>query len=221
MPDQVKVIIARYTEDVSWADELGYDYVVYDKGGDCGNECMSLPNIGREAHSYFTHIVREYDQLADVNVFVQGDPFDHIDQHGGGDVEMLRSIIADVVDRGAPFRGFAWFRLNCDRLGRPHDLHDPKYQGRWAGWGKDIPVGEVYESLFGAPCPEKIIARGLTGNFAVTRDRIRVRPVSFYERALRMTEADPDDAGNTGHAFERLWQHIFNGSPTLNRSDDS
>ena len=34
MGEHVKVIIARYREDVVWAEELGYDYVVYNKGGD-------------------------------------------------------------------------------------------------------------------------------------------------------------------------------------------
>jgi hypothetical protein len=32
-------------------------------------------------------------------------------------------------------------------------------------------------------------------------------------------EADPRDARNTGHAFERLWNVIFNGKADLNRPD--
>ena len=219
MRGNIKVIIAKYQEDISWIDELGFDYVVYDKGGDPKGKAIVLDNIGREAHTYFTHIVREYDNLSDVNVFVQGDPFDHIDDQKKGTVDTLRDLIVDVVDRGMHFKGFAWFKLKCDRLGRPHDLRKPENEGRWSGWGKDIPLGDVFEMLFDANFPQQLVVRAPTGVFAVSGDRIRTRPKEFYEYALRVTESDPDDSNNTGHAFERLWQHIFNGNTAWNKSD--
>lgn len=219
MRDNIKLIIARYQEDISWVDDLDYDYIVYDKGGKPAQNAVQLANIGREAHTYFSHIVREYDSLAPVNVFLQGDPFDHIGDQGKGDVKTLQNHIEDVAERGVPFKGFAWFKLKCDRLGRPHDLHKPENEGRWAGWGKDIPLAEIFEKLFDADFPRQLVARAPTGIFAVTGDRIRTRPKAFYEYALRLVEADPDDANNTGHAFERLWQHIFNGNVAWNRND--
>ena len=148
MHDKVKVIIARYQEDISWANDIGYDYIVYDKGELSGDNSIILPNIGRESHTYLTHIVRNYDSLATHNIFLQGNPFDHIDDRNSGDVKMLRSMIGDIVDRGAPFKGLAWFKLKCDRLGRPHDLCKPENEGRWTGWGKDIPLGYIFEKLF-------------------------------------------------------------------------
>jgi hypothetical protein len=50
----------------------------------------------------------------------------------------------------------------------------------------------------------------------VRRERIRLRPRALYETALRLVLDDPDDARNTGHAFERLWYLIFNGYAPLN-----
>lgn len=217
MSRSVQMIIARYCEDVSWASYMGYDYIVYDKGPDCTENAVKLPNIGREAHTYFTHIVTHYDALADMNVFLQGDPFDHLDDRGRVTPEDLRNTLEDIVDRMVPFKGLAWFKLKCDRLGRPHDLHKPENEGRWAGWGKDIPVGQMFEKLFDAPMPEQIIARAPTGNFCVTGERIRTRPRDFYAYVLKMIEDDPHDANNTGHAIERLWQHIFNGNVAWNR----
>ena len=217
MGKTVQVIIARYREDVSWADRLGYAYTVYDKGGSPAGNARPLPNIGREAHTYFTHIVTEYDRLADMNVFLQGDPFDHLDDQGRATVEVLREQLEDVADRMVPFKGLAWFKLKSDRLGRPHDLRKPENEGRWAGWGRDIPLGELFEKLFHAPMPEQIISRAPTGNFCVTGERIRTRPKQFYEYCLRLILDDPRDENNTGHAFERLWQHIFNGNTAWNR----
>jgi hypothetical protein len=217
MHDHIQLIIARYREDIAWVDETGYDYVVYDKSGQSVTNAVPLPNIGREGHSYLTHIVRHYDDLARVCVFLQGDPFDHLDPSGRGTVDQLRSMVADIADKGVPFRGFAWFRLRCDPLGRPHDMCAPENKGRWAGWGRDIPVGEIFETLFAAPVPQEIVARGAAGCFAVSAERIRTRPRGFYERALALFEADPDDANNTGHAFERLWHFIFNGNTAWNR----
>jgi hypothetical protein len=51
----------------------------------------------------------------------------------------------------------------------------------------------------------------------VRRDRILARPAAFYRRALDLVLADPDDADNTGHAFERLWQAIFSGADATAR----
>ncbi len=217
MGEHVKVIIARYREDVVWAEELGYDYVVYNKGGDSLENSTPLRNIGREAQTYLSHIVREYDNLADMNVFLQGDPFDHIDDRERGSVETLRTMLADVVDKSVPFKGLAWFKLKCDGLGQPHDLHKPENEGRWAGWGRDIPVAEIFERLFDAVAPEQIIVRAPAGLFCVTRERLRTRPRAFYEYALKLVEDDPLDEKNTGHAMERLWQYIFNGNIVWNK----
>lgn len=214
----VQLIIARYRENLDWVRELGYPATVYDKSGAPLPGAVGLPNVGREAHTYLTHIVQNYESLADCNVFLQGDPFDHLSPEGGTPA-MLRQAIEDIAQKGRPFAGFAWFRLDCDGLGRPHDLHKPENEGRWNGWGRDIPVAEIFEKLFSAEAPERFIARGVTGNFAVSADRVRTRPRKFYEYALSLVEADPDDHHNTGHAFERLWHLIFNGNTAWNRAD--
>lgn len=214
---KVNLVIARYREDVSWVSRLGYPATVYDKSGEGLSGATPLPNIGREAHTYLTHIVRHYETLDGLTVFLQGDPFDHLSQQGGT-VDDLAEIIEAYAAKGRPFGGFAWFRLECDGLGRPHDLRKPENEGRWPGWGRDIPVAETFGKLFDGPVPERFVARGVTGNFAVTAERIRTRPKTFYEYALALVEADPQDRFNTGHAFERLWHLVFNGNTAWNRS---
>lgn len=214
---RVEVVVARYNEDVAWLEELGHSYLVYDKGENPAVSHTSLPNKGRESHTYLTHIVRNYDRLASSTVFIQANPFDHLDDRKKGDVAQLRSLIDEGIAREVPFKGFAWFKLKCDHLGRPHDLAKPENKGRWAGWGKDIPLGEVFEKLFDARFPGELLVRAPAGLFMASSERIRTRPLEFYAYALQLLEEDPLDEHNTGHAFERLWQHIFNGNTRWNK----
>lgn len=223
----VQAVVARYREDVSWLAELGLPAVVYDKSGadtppqgldshPTGVVVEPLPNVGREAHSYLTHIVRNYPHFPRHTVFLQGRPFDHLAEEGA-DTATLRTRIDQAVERDTPFTGLAWFRLQCDGLGRPHQMFDESHRGKWTGWGRDIPVASTFEALFAATAPRKYTVRGASGNFVVRADRILTRPLSFYERALGLVLADPDDRDNTGHAFERLWHLIFNGNARWNR----
>ncbi|OLN31144.1 hypothetical protein DVDV_0266 [Desulfovibrio sp. DV] len=212
---EVEVVVARYREDVSWTARLGLPVAIYDKSGDPGE--LALPNIGRESHSYLTHIVRRYDMLAGHTIFVQGSPFDHMPP--GTTPEGLAERIRQNVRLGLAFTGFAFFKLKCDRLGQPHALGDAALHGHRPGFGRDIPVGAVYAQLFAGPVPETFLVTAPAGMFFVARERVLARPLAFYRRALEIVTADPDDAGNTGHAFERLWQIIFNGDTRLNRTE--
>ena len=212
---RIECVVARYAEDVSWTAALCCPVVVYDKSGAPGPH--ALPNIGRESHTYLHHIVARYPDFADHTAFMQGDPFRHLPP--GMDAAGLWERMKQNARLGAPFAGLAWFKLKCDRLGRPHDMADPAKAGSWAGFGKDIPVGAVYAALFSGPVPETFLTPAPAGLFMVGRERILTRPLGFYKKALALAEADPEDADNTGHAFERLWNVIFNGRQDLNRPD--
>lgn len=82
-------IIARYQEDVSWADKL--KKVIVQKGVD-------MENVGREPASYFHFIIKNYDDLEGDYVFCQGNPFDHAPDLLKGNFGTLHWC----NDRGAP-----------------------------------------------------------------------------------------------------------------------
>jgi hypothetical protein len=79
----VEVVVARYKEDVGWCAE--YNCTVYSKDERAPSMAQmrqvarwrQLPNIGRESHTILSHIVENFDGLADWTVFMQGDPWDH------------------------------------------------------------------------------------------------------------------------------------------------
>jgi hypothetical protein len=70
------VVVAHCDEDLSWMRALDPTLVkfVYSKGKNVVHE--ALPNVGREYHTYFTHIVKNYALISDVTFFLQGWPLD-------------------------------------------------------------------------------------------------------------------------------------------------
>ena len=82
-----QVVVARHAEDISWSDPFAAVRTVYEKPGEelsvlsvhrlantagdrgwrrAAPEAASvvLPNVGKEQHTYLTHIVRNYDSLS-------------------------------------------------------------------------------------------------------------------------------------------------------------
>jgi hypothetical protein len=88
-----RICVAKYKEDTNWVRNLKeFEIIVYNKNNDIDIDeyniksepyfiddikHIDIPNIGREAHTYLYHIVNNYDNLYDYEVFTQGDPFDH------------------------------------------------------------------------------------------------------------------------------------------------
>lgn len=78
-----KIVLARYNEDITWADKFGHKCLVYNKGLELKTNFSSViqrsnnPNFGREGETYLYHIINNYDSLDEYTVFSQGDPFKH------------------------------------------------------------------------------------------------------------------------------------------------
>jgi hypothetical protein len=74
-----QLIVSRYNEDTSWTKNFK-NTIIYNKGNEIqsNHPVINLENVGREAHTYLHHIIENYDNLADVNCFMQGFPFDHL-----------------------------------------------------------------------------------------------------------------------------------------------
>ena len=71
------LIIARYNEDLSWLEEFkDFKIIVYNKGDKLSDnlfyEVINLENKGRESHTWLHHIVKNYYNLNEITVFLQG-----------------------------------------------------------------------------------------------------------------------------------------------------
>jgi hypothetical protein len=99
-PRTVDLVVARNREDSSWLADVERELpmvriFVYEKGGGesaCRTlglkkaTCVPLANVGREQHSFMTHLIEHHDQLADKVVFAQaGQPsYGILDGRDGG-----------------------------------------------------------------------------------------------------------------------------------------
>lgn len=199
-----ELVVARYNENVSWVDQINDRYIktVYNKvSGD-----NLIPNFGREAFTYFYHIVNQYDNLADFTAFVQAGWQDNRKiKRGVQIIEDLNNInevheYINLVHRHP---------LQNDKQGRPNGILDIEW---------------CWNELFKDPCPEQINFCPYS-MFGCSRERIHNRTISFYKKCLELCTVESnlkhDITGTTRPdmtkgkkyqtpwIFERLFDYIF------------
>ncbi len=193
-----ELVVARYKEPLTWLHEHKNDIppvVIYNKSEllfDPAVDTLYLPVRrlpdhvpGNEAHTYLYHVIFNYDALADVTFFLQGNPFDHTPH-----------ILHDVMFR--EITGFDWLVdhwLVCDYNGCPHHCN--------------LPIGRVYEGLFNEPFPMNGLPFVPGAQFAVTRDQVHTFPREYYMDIAYKMEREFKDW--YCWSMERLWKRIFTG----------
>lgn len=154
------LVVARWTEDVSWAASVtGWRVMLVQKGTD-------VPNRGREPSSFLWAIDRLYDETEpdDTLAFVQGHPFDHCPD--------LLNRLVEPVTRFSPL-GF-WHTFS-DANGGPHH--------------RGVPVGACYEAWLESPFPGTVeFTAG--GQFAISGEALQAHSAEVYQRIYNDLMAD-------------------------------
>lgn len=222
-----EVVIAKYDKDVSWSEKLNSDVkvTIYRKDGienklsEFQNiETQYLQNVGREIHTYFTHIYNNYDNLSDFNFFVQDYPFDHWEDV----IEIINDSPVTFSERATvnidEFYGYHFNTITtpCERGGVMHSLLPTKHHNIGSilhstsnGFPHDMTntlnVDKYWSIIFDEVKPE--IYEFIPGaHFCVTKNRIHLRPREFYGKLIKLLEKDY----YTPWIFERLICYIFN-----------
>jgi hypothetical protein len=95
----VKVVISKYNENVEWIKKLKHPYIIYDKSSNPVAGSIPLKNVGREAETFLYHIISNYDNLDDVTVFLQANPFEHLQRLVGWRAQLSESEINTVIEK--------------------------------------------------------------------------------------------------------------------------
>lgn len=191
----LELVVAHYREDLRWLRRVprAFRVTVYDKG-DSYPGATRLENVGDEAHAYLHHVVTRYESLADITVFCQGKPFDHVpDFH-----RRLRRL-ASGRDEPA---GFKW-------LGFIVDYDDPEGTRLFQAWsknrdGRELKTAALWRELWDEAPPERLVFYP-GAHFMVAAETVHRQPVAFYRRALDISARLAD----AGHCLERCWDRVF------------
>lgn len=183
----MKFVIARYQENIDWANGINHA-IIYNKGPESPTSIhpiVSLPNVGREGHTYLYHIIENYDQLDEHTCFLQGFPFDHS---------------PDLEARLNAFQPTPFYILS-NHVYASNLCYDP------TDFSLHPVLIDTYRRIFGVDKSNHEFVFGAGAQFIVSRDAIRSRPKSFYENILHIMEhsVNPPE----GFALERFWTMIF------------
>jgi hypothetical protein len=191
-----ELVVSYYKEDLSWLQKIkDYKITIYNKSDNDVPNTIKLPNVGREMHTYFHHIVTNYDNLSDWVFFTQAEPFDHVRNYDWLlDVFPNSLTYSKLSINDCHFFSYGIFKekLISQSNGRPH--HVPV-----------LNIDTLWSSLFTSPPPSgyPFVAGCL---FCVTKEQIRMRNISFYEKCLKITE----EREQSPWEFERMMFYVFN-----------
>lgn len=168
---------------------------------------------GREAAAYLSYVVDFYDRLPAYSIFIHaGKDQWHNDLFGTRTIEVLRNLRLAAVD------SLGYVNLRCAGFpGCPTSVHPFDITEI------DIKINhvrvyfvELYIELFQVQREDvpREIGAVCCGQFAVSRERIRQRPKSDYERMLRWADqTDVTHDVGIGWVFEMLWHVVFGMDP--------
>ena len=198
--NNMDVVVAKYKEDMSWLSRFDKSRLfIYDKSGD-DNGFINLPNIGREAHTYLTHIIENYDNLSNYICFLQGNPFDGAKGHLNKDIDFIQNFNEDVE-----FYPLSYL-VQCDLDGNPQH---PKLE-----------VKQIIFDQFFNNYPEYLVFV-VGAQFIVSKSAILRRKKEFYVDLLKQFDRTDIDNIHTGGGggtpgnkmpwiMERCWIYLFN-----------
>ncbi len=208
------IIVSRYDEDISWLEEYkDFNIYIYNKGANIetkhSNKVLSLPNVGRESHTWIYHIVENYNNLDAVNIFLQG----RVDDLGIMAFTDPKDYLVKTIKYG----------FSVSRMGLLGPLHwkknvgiekDKRYKSKWED-------GEISRSKQGFrdfakdlfPKIPIFVATSYGGCFAVTNQKIKKYDLNFYKDILRILEKHQNPI--EGHFMERLWCYLFTENSLL------
>ena len=192
------IVIARYNESLDWLDtcltpQQRRSVWIYNKGPDSvSSQIKTLPNVGREAHTYLTYIIENYDNLPDRVYFLQGDPFPHLELSPTYEVVQgwLRCWHSQVTAFG--------YSINVIHSSITRNFREPDKDQCSLNFGDWM---EAHVAPFRSP-----IRWYMGACFGVSGAIIKNRSKDYYINLLKEFQTlDPE----TAYYIERLWVYVF------------
>ena len=215
MTSKIEIIISRFNEDLKWTTRgifNNYRYIVYNKGDNDDFEktnvdkIINLKNVGKCDHTYLYHIIKNYNDLPDILVFLPGS-LDLINKNIRA-AEMLDIIknTGNAVFLGEYYKNiknkFENFCLNNWRSSNNQNFD--KNSESMLDLSLIRPFGEWYKYNF-----DNIIVNFVCywGIFSLDKRDIIQHPINRYINLINQLNSSSNP--EVGHYIERSWAAIF------------
>ncbi len=218
-----EIVVARYREPIDWLLQTTTPISLYNHGERLDIEhplieVVDLPNLGRESGCFLTHIVRNYNHLADLTYFIQAaphQPYEELWQRVAlkyEDTTPLTSMYLEhfpdddvkALDKVQHIDGFEVHWGNASRFGN-------RTADRNRQW-----LAAVWSQFFTSPQPEPWYY-GYGASFAVPRKSITDRPLSYWRWVHDLIVNDSNKVEMTttsAWSFEAIAWYIWSDAST-------
>jgi len=186
------IIVARYNESVEWTKQF-QNVIIYNKGDKLDNSYneVFLNNVGREGHTYYKYICDNYENLAEYNIFLQGNPFDH-------SPNIISNLTKYVNDE----------ELSIDFEFLSEQIHHSSlYLERSRYYRQCENIHKTWARIFGPITGNKECIFGAGAQFIVSKKQVLKKPKEFYENIMKILEYDINPL--EGYHIERFHKYIF------------
>lgn len=214
--NKIEIVISRYNENLEWLDNelFNYPVIIYNKGINNNfykpnqHKIIKLKNIGRTSHTILYHIIKNYNNLAELTVFLHGSSNN---TRKYNNVKKLMKLVTKSN------KSVFFSQVYYDSI--QTQLYDFKID-EYASSDKDNynlnnettlvksnirPFGKWYDKMFGSHVITHHFAE--TDLIAVSKKHILQHPIEHYKRLIQETKMGSNP--ETGHYFERSWEAVF------------
>jgi hypothetical protein len=189
------MVIAKYKEDIKWADKLSCKKFIYNKDDNDYPNSVRLQNFGREAHTWAYHIVKNYDLLNEYTIFVQGDPFYHFKNF----IEVAQTLPESFCFLYKYEEGL----YGIADINQPEDLDFLK--------SRKVRPDIVLNYISSKNKKKYVFPFAWGAQYVVHKDNILCKPIEFWQR---LVDIDYKNEEHWPWSLERCWIEIF-GRDTL------
>lgn len=202
-----EIIVAHYNENLEWLRPYADNVIIYHKWNEIEprfpvKKWIKLENVWREGHTYLYHIINNYDNLADISVFLQGNISDHVEN--GSAYNKIEKYLDETKKIGFSMSSLSLLLKKEPQIiwyWKFKDMMD-KNNIKW----KINTFSDFYYAVFKTRQPS-IIYTFYCWNFAVAKERILKREKSFYENIINYLKVSSNPL--EWYFLERLWVEIF------------
>jgi hypothetical protein len=210
----IAIVVSHYNENIEYLDNepfSEFEQIIYTKGenkpkcSSCAN-IKQLPNVGVCNHTILYHIVNHYDTLHDITIFLPASCLD----------ERKREITLQTIQKvketnDSVFYCVAYnnvkddfYNFQLDKYENANSANKALNPDTYLRPATIRPFGRWYENHFQGIDIQHV---NYTSIFAVSKQHIHSRSVSFYRKLLEEVSHDKNE--ETAHYLERATLALF------------